>query len=59
MNPTNLMEFKKEGYELIIDVIKRRVLIAFQKKYEKLIGKAVKDLMADKEDEIKEILGIK
>ena len=48
----------KDGRQLILRVIKDRVLEEFQKKHEKLIGKAVKTLMAEKEEEIKKILEI-
>ena len=48
----------KDGKALIERVVKDRVLMAFQEKHEKLIGKAVEELMAEKEDEIKKVIGL-
>lgn len=56
----NVMEIiAKDGKDYIYRMIEQRVIEAFAKKHEKRIGKAVRDLMAEKEDEILKILNLK
>ncbi len=46
----------RDGRRLIEETITDRVLETFVKKHEKLIGKKVKELVSEKEEEIKKLI---